>query len=784
MKELKNFKFIKLVGIVSFIFFTGCGGGGGGGGGNVTVRPTIPNPPSINIPNVEDPNSGYSVATPEAIKKGEVSGSKVIGIKGKYVVFSGEVKIKDTSEVKVKSTNNLDGYSFGVFSKGGNVGNTGKISLQGDKIVGIFSENSKVSNNSEINTEFDRKNNLYLANDVVGIFAKDTGSKLIQNNGRIDIYGKNSSKGMYLYNSTGLNNGIINTTSDIEAVGMYTIGSNSSAINNQEITINSKNLGYGMVAGYGATAKNNGTINIKNKGYGMYAFSGGYALNGEGAVINLSSVADGAMLADGNGSVVENRGTINIDKDNTIIKKGEELKAINGGRIINKGVINKNGDLFLSMDRGFYQIGTSENGSYGKIKSNNLNIAGNLEIDSTITKGSYKEEYLLEDVFEAEKLTLDKNTNVLSNSILYDALLEKNSFGNIDGKLVRNGKELGDFVQGGLKSTASIFDKYYSEENYLALDEASKNILDRINLSSGKDLEKSLEGLTPRIYGNIQKEILDINSLFEENRINSLENIGNKENNFVLLENYQKVEPDRNILGYKNLTSGFLGTKSLGKDSYLSVGYGYSNVDYDNDDDSKIHSINVGIDKVIEENDTIFKVGFGGLYNYHKNTRKYGSQEIKSKFDSYGINSYFEVSKIFKNKNIDFVPFVGASLGYYSSESFDENINNFILDIEKQDFISCEPRLGVEIRKSIKDLEIFSKLSYSYELGNMDKNLDYTYRNLNERNKIENLEEKDSLDFKIGSKYSNENIWVSTNLGKDFGENDNRYVEFNFGYRF
>lgn len=436
------------------------------------------------------------------------------------------------------------------------------------------------------------------------------------------------------------------------------------------------------------------------------------------------------------------------------------------------------------MDRGFYQIGTSENGSYGKIKSKNLSIDGNLEIDSTITKGSYKEEYLLEDVFEAEKLTLDKNTNVLSNSILYDALLEKNSFGNIDGKLVKNGKELKDFVKDDLDLTASIFNKYYNEENYLSLDEASKNILDRINLSSGKDLEKSLEELTPRIYGNIQKEILDINSLFEKNRINSLENIGNKENNFVLLENYQKVEDDKNILGYKNLTSGFLGTKSLGKDSYLSVGYGYSNIDYDNDDDSKIHSVNVGIDKIIEENDTIFKVGFGGLYNYHKNTRKYGSQEIKSKFDSYGINSYFEISKIFENKNIDFVPFVGASLGYYSSESFDENINNFILDIEKQDFISCEPRLGVEIRKSIKDLEIFSKLSYSYELGNMDKNLDYTYRNLNERNKIENLEEKDSLDFKIGSKYSNENIWVSTNLGKDFGENDNRYVEFNFGYRF
>ena len=771
-------KIIKII-IPALIFsLTGCGGGGGGGGGNVTVRPNIPNPPSIAIPNINDGSyDNENVINTDKPISWSVSkkGEKVIGVSGKNIDISGEVKITDLGAKNIE-INSLNNYSFGIFSENGNVNNKSGISLLGDKVVGIFGKESDITNNLDIKSEKIKitETKKIDPNEVIGIFSIGSNG-IVRNNGSINLSSNNKSIGMYLDSSLGVNNKTINVTSNNLAIGMFVVGKNGSAINNNKINVDSKKNGYGMVAGYGATAKNNGTINIKNKGYGMYAFSGGYALNGEGAVINLSSVADGAMLADGNGSIVENRGTI---------KKGEELKAINGGRIINKGVINKNGDLFLSMDRGFYQIGTSENGSYGKIKSKNLSIDGNLEIDSTIIKGSYKEEYLLEDVFEAEKLTLDKNTNVLSNSILYDALLEKNSFGNIDGKLVKNGKELKDFVKDDLDLTANIFNKYYDEENYLSLDEASKNILDRINLSSGKDLEKSLEELTPKIYGNIQKEILDINSLFEENRINSLENIGNKENDFVLLENYQKVEPDRNILGYKNLTSGFLGTKSLGKDSYLSVGYGYSNIDYDNDDDSKIHSVNVGIDKIIEENDTIFKVGFGGLYNYHKNTRKYGSQEIKSKFDSYGINSYFEVSKIFKNKNIDFVPFVGASLGYYSSESFDENINNFILDIEKQDFISCEPRLGVEIRKSIKDLEIFSKLSYSYELGNMDKNLDYTYRNLNERNKIENLEEKDSLDFKIGSKYSNENIWVSTNLGKDFGENDNRYVEFNFGYRF
>lgn len=774
MKDLK----IKLGIIVSFIFFTGCGGGGGGGGGsNVTVRPNIPNPPSIEVPNINDGSyDNENVINTDKPISWSVSkkGEKVIGVSGKNIDISGEIKITDlgTKNIEINSLNN---YSFGIFSENGNVNNKAEVTLSGDKTTGIFGKNSDITNNLEIKSEN--------SNDVAGIFSIGN-SGIVRNNGSINLSSNNKSIGMYLDSSLGVNNKTINVTSNNLAIGMFVVGKNGSAINNKEITINSKNIGYGMVAGYGATAKNNGTINIKNKGYGMYAFSGGYALNGEGAVINLSSVADGAMLADGNGSIVENRGTINIDKDNTVIKKGEELKAINGGRIINKGVINKNGDLFLSMDRGFYQIGTSENGSYGKIKSKNLSIDGNLEIDSTITKGSYKEEYLLEDVFEAEKLTLDKNTNVLSNSILYDALLEKNSCGNIDGKLVKNGKELKDFVKDDLDLTANIFNKYYNEENYLALDEASKNILDRIDLSNSKGLEKSLEELTPRIYGNIQKEILDINSLFEENRINSLENIGNKENNFVLLENYQKVEDDKNILGYKNLTSGFLGTKSLGKDSYLSVGYGYSNVDYDNDDDSKIHSINVGIDKVIEENDTIFKVGFGGLYNYHKNTRKYGSQEIKSKFNSYGANSYFEVSKIFENKNIDFVPFVGASLGYYSSESFDENINNFILDIEKQDFISCEPRLGFEVRKSIKDFEVFSKLSYSYELGNMDKNLDYTYRNLNERNKIENYQEEDSLDLKVGAKYSKENIWIVTNIGKDFAEKDSKYIEFNFGYKF
>lgn len=318
MKDLK----IKLGIIVSFIFFTGCGGGGGGGGGsNVTVRPNIPNPPSIEVPNINDGSyDNENVINTDKPISWSVSkkGEKVIGVSGKNIDISGEIKITDlgTKNIEINSLNN---YSFGIFSENGNVNNKAEITLLGDKTTGIFGKNSDITNNLDIKSEN--------SNDVVGIFSVGN-SGIVRNNGSIDLSSNNKSIGIFLDSSMGLNNNTINVSSNNLVVGMYVVGKDGYAINNKEMTINSKNLGYGMVAGYGATAKNNGTINIKNKGYGMYAFSGGYALNGEGAVINLSSVADGAMLADGNGSIVENRGTINIDKDNTIIKKGEELKAI------------------------------------------------------------------------------------------------------------------------------------------------------------------------------------------------------------------------------------------------------------------------------------------------------------------------------------------------------------------------------------------------------------------------------------------------------------------------
>ena len=70
---------------------------------------------------------------------------------------------------------------------------------------------------------------------------------------------------MYLDSSLGLNNKTINVTSKNLAIGMFAVGKNGSAVNNKKITVDSQKDGYGMAAGYGAVAKNNGTINIKNQ---------------------------------------------------------------------------------------------------------------------------------------------------------------------------------------------------------------------------------------------------------------------------------------------------------------------------------------------------------------------------------------------------------------------------------------------------------------------------------------------------------------------------------------
>lgn len=453
MSEKNLGKILAIILATASLTACGGGGGGGGGGGSTPSTPDIPNPPQVAIPNVNDVNSGYKI--------GETEGDKVVGISRKNINYSGNLNITDTNLGKILGNNSLDGYSFGLFSENGEVANIGTITLKGDSLVGIYGNNSSIINNGTIKSEN--------SNNVIGIFLNGKDG-IARNNGEINLSGNREAIGMYLYNSVGVNNKDIVVSSNSKAIGIYAIGENATGINNGKILV--KGNGAGMVAGYGGRVTNLGEITVQDRGYGMYAFKGGKAVNDKSGVINLSSQANGAMVADGAGSVVENRGIINIDKDNSIITKGNVIKSINGGKVINTGAINRNGDLYISANGGVYQIGTSQTGEYGKIKGINLKVDGNIEIGSDITKNGYRNSYVLENVFQGDNISFGENTIVKSNSLLYDANIKENSSGNIDGELVRNDKELTDFVDENLKSTAEIFTKYYDEGLYTSLDSA------------------------------------------------------------------------------------------------------------------------------------------------------------------------------------------------------------------------------------------------------------------------------------------------------------------------
>ena len=780
MKILKKIEIIKILICIVVTSFVGCGGGGGGGS-NATIRPT-PNVPNINVPNVIDKNSGYDIKykinTENTLNDNfSLKGDKIVGIYGEKINFSGILKIDDTRLINEENENlkTLNNFSFGIFSEDGQLNNKGELKLSGDKIVGFFGNNSDITNNGEISSIFSNK--------VIGIFS--IGSKgIIRNNGDINLIGKKEVVGLYSDNSSGINNGTINLSSKNFAVGIITFGKDGAVVNNNKIFINSQNKGYGMVAGNGAKAVNNGTITINNKGYGMVAFNGGYALNERNAIINLGSNAFGAMISDGKNSMVENRGIINIDKNNTFIKEGKELQAINGGKIINGGIINKVGNIDLNMNEGIYSIKTEIDGNYGKIQSQSLSIDGNLEINTGIVKRSYKDEYLLKNIFVADKIDIGKNLNINSDSLLYDTKLEANEKGNIDGILIRNNKELSDFVKEDLKKTANIFTKYFDEEKYISLDEYSKNIIDRIDINDKNSLEKNLSDLTPSIYVNRRYEILQLKDLFQEKRIEAIEGIKDNEYNFTILEDYYKINSKDGIEGYKNITSGFLATKSLEKNKYLSFGYSYSDIDYDGDEKGKINTIHIGMDKIFEIDENILKIGGSGEYNFHKNQREFSEIGIDSKFKSYGVSSYGEISKKYDNK-IELEPFIRFELGYYETESFEENINNFIIDIEKDNILFAKPEIGIKLNKKLEKLNLYSNIKYSYGINRGKDKVEYRYKNINEVYNLEsNYSEGKSLDIKLGTNYINEKFDFNFNLGKSFENRDKEYIELNIGYKF
>lgn len=760
------------------ISLTACGGGGGGGGSNGNVTPT---PPNI----IPEPDENGNITDTVVINKDNITLNIPIKIESNSnktgVLINNNGVITLNNNIELKDSNGITENNYILIgveaNSGAEIRNLGKLKIETKgNAIGFNLKNSDLINNGEIN--------IGVPKDKLGIGIKASGDSKVVNNGQIsgkgNVIGIETSNGAIASNNYSeiKRNSIELTSVDGSSVTGMKALSSSTAINNGMININGQ--GYGMYADGNSKIQNNGTININGQGYGMYVKGGSYALN-EG-VINLSSQANGGMVADGNGSIVENKGTINVDTNNSLTKD-KVVTAINGGKVLNSGnIIFKDKATIYSVD-GLYTIGTSQDGSYGKVVAENIEIDGNVAIDSGISKGSYKDTYILEGVFEGE-VEFGDEYKVVSDSLLYDVNIVQGGNGNYDGKLVRNDKVISDFTGKDYTQTAKLFDKYFSENEYNSLNEAGKNLIDSINIEDENILKKNIKDLTPTLYANNSRIISEIGDSFKEQREKTILSLEEYDYNFSFIGNIMAVDSEEIIEGYDSQMTGFVGTMKLSDEKYLSLGYGYSDIDYDGDSEGNIHSIHLGVDNYKKYGALNLQYGVGGEYNFHKIDREMRSYNTKgeSDFDSYGVKAYGKILKSYKSV-VEIEPFISLGLGYYHVDNISEK-SNVTINVAEEDYLSIKPELGFDIAKKYDTIKLYGGVAYSYELGDMDKRVAYSYEGIVENNEIKDNQENGLLTTKIGVNFIKNSFTFGVEGGKNFGKRDNSFISGNIGYRF
>ena len=631
----------------------------------------------------------------------------------------------------------------------------GKVSLINDGLIAVNGKTGTNKDRSEMPTGIQVFN-----------YAGQSNKGLITNNNKIEVESLDIARGIDSYGNDVVNNGII-SVKGIDAEGI-------------------------RVQAEGAIAINNGTINVDGKGsFGMYAGMDSTAINSETGIINVSATAEGGMYASGQGAKVINKGTINIanrDGLNELNKESIALKSSDGGVIENHGTINIDGNLTLnSMNSGRYVIGTSKDGSYGKISAKNVSIDGDVVVSTEITKNGFKNEYTMQNIVDAENISLGDNFNFTSNSLLYDAEAVTDRWGNLDATLSRNDKTLSDFTTGYITSTADIFGKYQNEESFKTLSSDAKEVVKVIDTSSAEAIDRSLNDLIPTIYSNLGRQMLETSETFKEQDVVAINSLGENSYNFTFIGEYQDIDSRDNIEGYKSKMSGFVGAMSFGDGTFGTIGYGYNAIDYKENGKGHIQTIHLGLNRFMKYQGVDFRLGLGGEYNFHENKREIDlvNRRAESDFDSYGVRASGEVSKIFGEKA--FVkPYLGFDLAHMKYDSFTEsNANSLNANIESENYTSVLPKVGLIVGDRFGGLNLFAGVEYSYELGNMDKEQEFSYEGFSGKGKLP----KDDLEcgttgVKAGASYEVNNFTLGASVGKNFGRRDNSFIDFSLRYTF
>ena len=601
----------------------------------------------------------------------------------------------------------------------------------------------------------------------------------VQNNGYVENHGDIISKTENVDGITTRNNGHAKNYGNIyvkdHGTGMLAFDS-SSSINHGIITATGKGS-VGMEAFDYSTAINEetGIINVGTGALGMYATYNGVIINK--GTINVTEDARGGMLAL-DGGRIENYGKVIVDKDAS--DNVYSIFADNDANIKNEGEIITNGDVKIEVG-GTYTIGTTTDKTFGKLTGNNINLNGNLVVTTDMAKGSYENSYKLDNIIEGENITLGDNYKNFSDSLLYDLEVSKDKDGNLDGELTRNENSIADFTNDNFSQVGEVFDKYLTKENYDKLSKEYKELVDKIftSTSSSAKVEEAIEKVAGREYLNISRQIFDIKDSFKKYDSSVISSLGKYDCNFTLIGEYGDVNSKDGVVGYDSKMTGFNGSFKLSDSLFGTIGYGYSDIDYDKGAEGNIQTIHGGIYKDYAYNKSNIRLGIFGEYNFHETDRENLFGNVNADFNSYLVGVTGEISKKYGD-SLYIQPKLSLDIAYGNVESFDEDNS---LEMKEQDYTSVLPKVEIILGKNLNNVELFAKSSYSYELGDLDKDMEISL--LNENIKVKNdTMDKGNLNLSVGTEVNFDSLSLTAELGKEFGKRDREFVKAGFSYKF
>ncbi len=602
-------------------------------------------------------------------------------------------------------------------------------------------------------------------------------------NAVINVAGNNSI-GMYGSTADILNYGKINVTGE-NSVGMKT-NRLAFADNYGTIAVTGNNsIGMSAENGGRVTNEKGGIINVKGNGsYAMKADGvNSWAVNEEGATINVGTTAGGAMWATNSGKIT-NDGTINLEKREGLTednKNGFAMIADGNSTIENNGEVFIKDALNIATDStSAYIIGTNKDGSYGKVSAETVTVDGNVKVSAEMAKEGYKDSYALNNAI-AGKTELGKNYKLSSTSLLYNAVSKTDEEGNLDVELVRNDTDISDLASKEISKAAGIFDSAMKDKT---LSEKEKEILEKVfdSTSSAEGTDRAVKEITGyNVYSNIARQIFDTKDMFVSYDKSIIDSLGDYSFNFNFIGNYADVNSKNKAAGYDNRVTGINGAVRFTDSLYGVIGYGYNDVDYDGSSDGTIETIHTGIYKDIKSQFGDIRTGIFGEYNFHETDRKVFDEKTNSDFNSYLVGANVEISRKFGD-DLYIKPALSFDLSYGKYEDFKED-GGADVKFEKQDYVSAVPGIELKLGKEFETSEIYGAVKYSYELGDLNKEQEIEFLNGKAPIHADNIEDAQT-DVKFGASFNIKNISVNAELGKEFGKRDREYVKAGISYTF